>query len=275
VLPFHLRLGPFAVSPVELTVVLGIVLAGLLAWRKMSPRPTSGGIVDLMLAAIVGGAVGARLFHFVPRFIRGLESLSQLFTDWSQGSGYLGGLVGGTLAVLAVARLKGLAPLNVADAIGMHIPLGTATGKFGCFLAGCCYGRRCDGFPGISFRPGSLVYETQRSDHQIAPHAAAALPVHPTQLYELALGLGLFLILRLIHRRSRHPGVTYLSYVLGYTAWRFVIEFFRSDPDRQNFGSTALTDSQISSIVLGALAVAGILYLRSRKPEGEPPPAPK
>jgi phosphatidylglycerol:prolipoprotein diacylglycerol transferase len=235
VFPFHVRFGPFAISPVELFAVAGIVLAGLLARRKMSPQPTPGGLLDLILAAIVGGAIGARLFHFIPRYIRGLETLGRLFSDWSQGSGFVGGLLGGTAAVLLVARMKKLALLNVADVVGMNIPLGFASGKFGCFLAGCCYGPRRDGFPGMTFAPGSLAYETQLQAHEIAPGAARSLPVHPTQLYELVLGVVLFLVLREIHRRSRRPGETYLSYVLGYSVWRFVIEFFRSDPGRRNF----------------------------------------
>ena len=254
-MPFHVRLGPFAISPVELFAVAGIVLAGILARRKMSPQPSWGGLIDLMLAAIVGGAVGARLYYFLPRWIRGLEEFGKLFSDWSQGSGYVGGLIGGTLLVAAVARWKKLAPLNVVDTVGLHIPLGFAVGKAGCFLAGCCYGPRCDGFPGVVFGPGSLAYETLRGP----------VRVHPTQLYELVLGLLLYLGLVWIHNRSKRPGETYLAYVAGYSAWRFVIEFFRSDPGRHEFGASALSDSQISSIVLGIAAALAWGLLR-RKP---------
>jgi phosphatidylglycerol---prolipoprotein diacylglyceryl transferase len=277
VLPFHLRLGPFALSPVELTAVLGVALVAILSRRMMSPQPTAGGMIDLMLAALLGGAIGARLFYFVPLWIRGLEPGSKLFTDWSQGSGYLGGLVGGTIAVYTVARLKKLDPLNVVDTVGLHIPLGFALGKFGCFLAGCCYGPRCDGFPGVAFARGSLAYEEQRIGAipmTIPP--ARALPVHPTQLYELGLGILLFLGLRVVHRRSRRPGETYLAYVAGYSVWRFIIEFFRSDPGRHTFGASALSDSQITSIVLGVAAAAAWAALRRRKPVAAPEPsAPK
>jgi phosphatidylglycerol:prolipoprotein diacylglycerol transferase len=137
-LPFHLQLGPFGISPVELFAVLGVVLAGVLARRYMDPQPSWSGMADLLLAALLGGAIGARLFYFVPLWIRGLETGARLFTDWSNGSGFIGGLVGGTIGVLGVARLKKLRPLNVADAVGLHVPLGFASGKIGCFLAGCC-----------------------------------------------------------------------------------------------------------------------------------------
>lgn len=274
-LPFHLRLGPFGLSPVELFAVLGVVLAGILARRKMSPQPSFSAMGDLALGALLGGAVGARLFYFVPLWIRGLETGSRLFTDWSHGSGYVGGLVGGTAAVWFVARLKKLDPRSVVDAVGLHIPLGFASGKIGCFLAGCCYGPRCDGFPGVSFAPGSLAYEAQRAAAEIPSTAPRALPVHPTPLYEFTLGILLFLALREVHRRSRRPGETYLAYVAGYAVWRFVIEFYRADPGRFTFGASALSDSQIASIVLGGLAAAGLVWLRLRKPEGEAPPTPK
>jgi len=265
VIPFHIRLGPFAISPVEIFAVLGVVLAGILARRLMSPQPSWGGLIDLGLAAIVGGAIGSRLYYFLPRWIRGLESAGKLFTDWSQGSGYVGGLLGGTILVYLIARLKKLDPVNVVDTVGIHIPLGFAVGKIGCFMAGCCYGPPCDGFPGVTFSPGSLAYETQRGP----------VRVHPTQLYELALGVLLFLGLLALHRRSKRPGETYLAYVAGYSLWRFIIEFFRSDPGRHEFGATALSDSQISSIVLGLFAMGAWGYLRARKLEGEAPPAPK
>ena len=258
----------------EITVVLGIALAAVLARRKMSPQPTWGGMFDLGLAALIGGAVGARLFYFVPRWIRGLEPAGRLLSDWSQGSGYLGGLIFGTGLVLIVARAKKLVPLNVADAVGLHIPLGFASGKLGCFLAGCCYGKRVDGFPGVSFPPGSLAYETQLTAHEIPRGAARSLPVHPTQLYEFALGILLFIGLSALHRRSRRPGETYLAYVAGYSVWRFIVEFFRADPGRHEFGVASLSDSQITSIVL--FAVVGVLwfFLRRRAPAAESGPLP-
>lgn len=259
--PFHVPLGPFAISPVEIFAVGGIVLAGALARRKMSPPPAWGALVDLVLAAILGGAVGARLYYFLPRWIRGIESGGKLLADWSQGSGYIGGLVGGTIAVLLVARAKKLSPLNVADAVGLHIPLGFAVGKVGCFLAGCCYGPRCEGFPGVTFGPGSLAHDSLKGP----------VRVHPTQLYELALGVLLFLGLRALHVRSRRPGEVYVAYVAGYSVWRFVIEFFRSDPGRHEFGASALSDSQIASIVLAVVACGGWVMLRRRPPAAPPP----
>jgi phosphatidylglycerol:prolipoprotein diacylglycerol transferase len=254
--PFRLGLGPFAITPVELFAFLGIALTAWLARRRMAALGVSGpALFDLALAALVGGAVGARLFYFVPLWLRGLESGATLFARWSEGSGFFGGLIGGSAAVLLLARLKKFPVLRVADAAAAPLPLGFALGKVGCFLAGCCYGRPCDGFPGVRFAPGSL--------------AGSAARVHPAPLYEMALGVALGGGLAWLSKRSRRPGEVYLAFVAGYSAWRFAIEFLRADPGRHGFGA-GLSDSQVTAIVLLAASAAGWVILRRK---AAPPPA--
>jgi phosphatidylglycerol:prolipoprotein diacylglycerol transferase len=276
VLPFSFRLGPLAINPVELFALLGVAVAGVLVRQSIEPKPSWGGMIDLGIAAVLGGAVGARLFHFVPLWLRGQETTVRLVTTWSEGSGFFGGLAGGTALVLVVARAKKLSLLNVADAVGLNMPIGFAIGKIGCFLEGCCYGRRCDSFPGVAFRPGSLAYEAQQGARILPPGAPASLPVHPTQLYEFFFALCLFAFLRWFRPRFARPGQTFLAYVLGYSLWRFLIEFFRDDPGRHNFGSSAFTDSQIVAILF--VVVCGALWRtleRRPKSVGEEAQTPK
>jgi phosphatidylglycerol:prolipoprotein diacylglycerol transferase len=276
VLPFSFRFGPLAIDPVELFALLGVTVAGVLVRRSIEPKPSWGGMLDLGIAAVLGGAVGSRLFHFVPLWLRGQETAVRLVTTWSEGSGFFGGLVGGTALVLVVARAKKLSLLNVSDAVGLNMPIGFAIGKIGCFLAGCCYGRRCDSFPGVAFRPGSLAYESQRAARVLPPGASASLPVHPTQLYEFLFALCLFAFLHWFKPRFARPGQTYLAYVLGYSLWRFVIEFFRDDPGRHNFGASALTDSQFVAILFVVLTLVLWRILgRRQKSAGEEAETPK
>jgi phosphatidylglycerol:prolipoprotein diacylglycerol transferase len=267
-IPFHWKFGPFAVSPVELTGVGGILLvAWLVRARLAALGAKKGDLLDLILAALVGGAVGARLFFFIPLWLRGLESGGNLLGRWAEGSGYFGGLAAGTALVCLVARLKKLPVLPSADAILARLPIGFALGKLGCFVAGCCYGRRCDGFPGVAFAPGSLAYSTQQKAGELAPGATSALPVHPTQLYELGLAGLLAAGLLALERRSSRPGEVSLAYFAGYSAWRFGVEFFRADPGRHGFGGS-LSDSQWTAlVVISASAVLWIL-LRRKGPDG-------
>lgn len=270
--PFRIGLGPFAISPEELFVVLGVALVAALSRRRMAELGVSwGALFDLSLAATVGGAIGARLYYFLPLWIRGLEEGSHLVTRWADGSGFYGGFVGGATAVLLLARLKGLPALAVVDAALAPFPAGFATGKLGCFFAGCCYGLRSDGFPGLRFPPGSLAYETQLAAREIPRSAAASLPVHPAQLYELAFGLALFAALGWLARRSKRPGEVSLAFLAGYSAWRFVIEFFRADPGRHGFGA-GISDSQVTA--LAVVSLSGVLWaiLRRREAAAETPP---
>lgn len=263
--PFHVKLGPFALSPGELFAFLGLVVVVALARRRiLALGVSSGALLDLALAALVGGAIGARLYYFLPLALRGQEPWGALFSRWSEGSGIYGGLLGGMAGVALLARLRKQPVLDILDAGFAPFPLGFAVGKIGCFLAGCCYGLRCEG--GIAFRPGSLAHSTQVNRGEIVRGAPAALPVHPTQLYELGFGLALFGALWWYGRRPRPRGTTACACLAGYSVWRFVIEFFRADPGRHGFNA-GISDSQVMAIVVGAASIAAWVFLFRKAPE--------
>jgi phosphatidylglycerol:prolipoprotein diacylglycerol transferase len=265
--PFHVKLGPFALSPVELFAFLGLALVVALARPRVRALGVSdGGVLDLALAALVGGAVGARLFYFVPLWLRGLESGVHLFSRWSEGSGFYGGLLGGMAGVAVLARLRKQPVLDILDASFPPFPLGFGVGKVGCFLAGCCYGSRCGVPPGVAFAPGSLAYNTQLKAREIPAGATSSLAVHPAQLYELALGLALFAGLLWLRRRNPPRGALTCAFLAGYSVWRFAIEFLRDDPGRHGFNA-GISDSQIMALIVFAAAVVAWVRLRQPAPE--------
>ena len=265
--PFHVPLGLFAPGAVEIFAFLGLAIVVALARPRIRAVGISdGGLLDLALAALVGGSVGARLYYFVPLWLRGLESGATLVSRWSEGSGFYGGLLGGMAGVAVLARLRKQPVLDILDASFVPFPLGFAMGKLGCFLAGCCYGRRCDGPPGMSFAPGSLAYTTQVKQKVLPAGATSSLPVHPAQLYELALGLALFAGLVWLRRRNPARGVLTCAFLAGYSVWRFSIEFLRDDPGRHGFNA-GLSDSQIVALLVAAGAVVAWVRLRQPAPE--------
>jgi phosphatidylglycerol:prolipoprotein diacylglycerol transferase len=271
-LPFHWNLGPLAVTPNELFTVLGAVLGALIVRRRLIALGTdNGGVLDFILAALGGGAVGARLYYFLPLWFRGQLSFGALFSGWSDGSGFYGGYMGGVLAIALTARFKKMPRLETLDAVSGVLPFGFAVGKIGCFLGGCCYG-----FPtpsGVRFAPGSLCYATQRNSGQIRAGATESLPVHPIPLYDMVFGFALLAALLFLKKRSKRSGEVLAATTLGYSAYRFVIEFFRDDPDCHTFGRSALRDSQYTAIVLFVAACAAWAWLRLRKHPAESGPA--
>jgi phosphatidylglycerol:prolipoprotein diacylglycerol transferase len=265
-LPFHWKLGPLAVTPNELFAVLGAVIAGMIVRRRLMALGTdNGGVLDYILAGLAGGAVGARLYYFLPLWFRGQVSAGVLFSKWADGSGFYGAFVGGAIAFALTARIKKMPVLRVEDAIMAAVPLGFAIGKIGCFLAGCCYGLPSP--MGMKFPPKSLCYETQRMS------GIAGTPVHPVPLYDMVFGFSFFGALLLLQRRSRRPGEVFAACAAGYSVYRFFIEFLRDDPDCHTFGVSALRDSQIMAVVVLAAAAGFWAWLRLRKLPAETEPA--
>jgi len=82
--------------------------------------------------------------------------------------------------------------------------------------------------------------------------SAAQGPVHPTQLYESAAMLIVFLILR---KRVPRNGRTFFLYLMMYSVSRFLIEFMRGDNPVILMG---LTISQLISVAI--FMAAAILW---------------
>jgi phosphatidylglycerol:prolipoprotein diacylglycerol transferase len=269
VFPFHWRIGPFAISPVELTGIGGILLVGFLSRKRFTELGAKkGDLLDLILAVIVGSAVGARLFYFIPLLLRGVESGGNLVGKWADGSGFFGGLAGGAAAFWITCRVKKLPVIALTDVALARLPIGFALGKLGCFVAGCCYGSRCDGFPGVHFAPGSLAYRTQQESGALPHGAAESLPVHPAQLYEFGLAVLLSAGLLWLERRHPRAGEVSLGYFAGYSVWRFAVEFVRDDPGRHGFGGGGFSDSQWTALVVFSVSVVLWILLRRKAPEG-------
>lgn len=93
--------------------------------------------------------------------------------------------------------------------------------------------------------------------------APSGVKLLPTQLFETAFLLLFTVVLLIILKKSKKRGTTLASYFIGYGIWRFIIEFFRSDP-RGSVG--ALSTSQFISLFIVAL---GVIILVLRKVKGE------
>lgn len=263
--PFHLRLGPLSLGLDQLFMLLGLVVGFLLIRRRLQGLGIfAGDWIDLFLAVLLSGAVGAKLFYLLPLWIRGVHSLGYLLKHWSEGSGFYGAVLGGLAGAVFVLKKKQVPVLKALDPIGMAVPIGFAFGKLGCFLAGCCYGSVSDWPPGVRFPAGSVAFETQRAAGQLLPGATTSRPVHPAQLYELTFSVALFGFLWWLYRRSKAPGETFFAWMLVYSAWRFGIEFLRADPGRHVFGVQSLSDSQIVAAILVPVALVSWIAVRRR-----------
>lgn len=207
--------------------------------------------------AVAGGIIGSKLLvipleHWAP-------AISEGSIPGTTAKTYLGGVLGGTLAVLAVRQLIGFR-VPVADHFALALPVGLAIGRIGCFIGGCCFGS-------ASTLPWAMTYPAHTHPHgeQVAAgliDSAAPLTaaVHPTQLYEIVFLVALSLVLIRNRSRFRRPGSLFMLSAGSYGAFRFLEEFVRH-------GSTTYAGLNLAQwgLLLAVPSLFIVLWHRERK----------
>ena len=248
--PIAFRLGPLSIHWYGVMVALAF-LAGL--WTA-SRRGLRDGIaaektVDLGPWLIVGAIVGARTLYVISywdEFFKG-KPIEEILMVWKGGLVYYGGLIGAALACILYSRLKKLPLWKVADILAPSVALGYVFGRIGCLLNGCCYGRACNLPWAIRFPEGN-------------PLNPPTYPVHPTEVYDSLLSLGLYGLLVWLYRRKKFDGQVFGVYLVGYAVLRSFVEMFRGDyPEHQHYLGGWATPAHLVSILILA---AGLVLLR-------------
>src|SRR6266404_698202 len=217
-------------------------------------------ILDLGPWLIVGAILGARTLYVISYWREQFagEPFWEIIMVQKGGLVYYGGLIGASLGFVIYSRRKRLPFWKTADILAPSIALGYFFGRIGCLLNGCCYGRVCDLPWAIQFPPGSDAFRGQVARGQLDPRAAASLPIHPTEVYESLLSLGLYLALAWMFRRKKFDGQVFASYLVGYAILRSFVEMFRGDYPQYYFGGR-VTPAQLVSI---AILASGLVLWR-------------
>jgi len=243
-----------------IAVVVGSLIALRLAKRDgASVAHTARAIACAYLAALAGGYLFEAL-----RAVPAALAAGSWRPITHAGRAAYGGLIAAILAAAAYLKLSGepLAPFFDRVAIGAGLTF--ALVRTGCFLAGCDYGVPTAGVWGVRFPPGSLA----AIDHLrrgFVPPGAPSLPVHPTQLYEAALGLCAGLAAAVPIARGKRDGTAFATFLSIYAAGRFAIELLRGDRDRG--AALGLSTAQWVSVGIAiALGIAFALRARGRVP---------
>jgi phosphatidylglycerol:prolipoprotein diacylglycerol transferase len=220
-------------------LALGFIVATIIArYRFKQQYKNPDTVLDLVLAAAVGGIVGARLFYIIGHWSYYMAHKAEIFKINMEGLVFYGGLLLGLILALLVGRWRQLRFWTTMDLAGVCVPVGLAIGRIGCFLNGCCYGKPT-GLPwGITYPLSSGIVG----------------PRHPTQIYELVLDLVLFGLLWWKKDSFEREGTVFWLFALGYSAIRFTVEFFR-----EHAAINAGLAFQLGSV--GLFLVAGLILL--------------
>jgi phosphatidylglycerol---prolipoprotein diacylglyceryl transferase len=253
--PRLLELGPITVYTYGVLLAAAYLLGLKLAMVRAKSRGLDEArVLDLGIYIIISALIGAKLLLLITDFQTFKTDPRELLTLARSGGVFYGGLILAVTVALWYIRRVALPLWTTCDMFAPGIALGHVIGRFGCFFAGCCYGKP-------TTRPWGITFTD--------PFAAAnvgtplGVPLHPTQLYE-AGAVFLILVFLLTTERKGRPfaGRTFWLYMLLYAVSRFIIEFFRGD-ERGAVG--IFSTSQFISVLLAPLAIVMLIYLARRK----------
>src|SRR5216110_46581 len=221
--PRLFELGPITVYTYGVLLAAAYLLGLQLARVRACKRGLdSARVLDLGIYIIISALIGAKLLLLVTDFRTFRADPRELLTLARSGGVFYGGLILAVAVALWYIRRVGLPLWTTCDVFAPGIALGHVIGRFGCFFAGCCWGKPTD-------VPWAITFTS--------PFAAANVgtplnvPLHPTQLYEAGAEFLILIFLLATEKAGRRfAGRTFWLYMLLYAISRYVIEYYRDDP---------------------------------------------
>src|SRR2546427_2120691 len=266
-IPF-LHLGPLTIPTFGLMVATGLLVAAYILQADFNrrrgqlqnyrssksardERAKDEGFLIIGIAGLAG-LVGARLYHVLETPHELIANPSVLISRF--GFAWFGGLLGGFVALVYLARHFKIPTLIFMDLCSPAAAVGYAIGRIGCLLSGDGdYGVPTALPWGMSF-PNGVVPTTER--------------VHPTPIYEFLIWMLIAVMLWQIGKktlsRGGAPGRVFCGYLILTGIARFLIEFIRINP-KSFFGMSNAQTASLVSIILG---IALLLRIKSAPQQG-------
>src|SRR3954463_7346213 len=197
--PRLFELGPVTVYTYGVLLAAAYLLGLRLAMVRAKARGLdSNRVLDLGIYIIVSALIGAKLLLLVTDFRTFTSNPRELLSLIRSGGVFYGGLILAVVVALWYIRRIGLPLWTTCDVFAPGIALGHVVGRFGCFFAGCCWGKPTDVAWAITF-----------TDPFAAANVGTPLniPLHPTQLYEAGAEAIILAVLMATERRGNsYPG---------------------------------------------------------------------
>lgn len=190
-------------------------------------------IIKICPIILIGAFVGGKLTYLL---ISLLSNNALTVVNLLGGFVFYGGVIGAGVALLLFRNRLEHTVLQYTDVLVVVLPLGQTIGRIGCYLNGCCYGIECEDLIAINYIvDGKLT------------------SVFPTWFCESFFCFVLFIFL---YKGCSKTNVGYHTavYLISYSVFRFMLEFFRGDEIR-GLGNY-FSFSQFISLVVFVLGIA-------------------
>ncbi len=265
--PRLFQIGNFYLPTYGVLVATGVLLGLWISVRNCEKQGINGDDAwNLGIFMVLAGIVGAKILYIINDWSSYAHNWRDIFSINTLQAG--GVFSGGLIAALAVGawymRSHRMPPLRTVDAFAPGLAFGHVLGRFGCFSAGCCYGKPTNHFWGVTFHNplANLVSQTP-----------LGVRLEPTQLIEAAAEFFNFLFLMWLLKRKKFDGQVFATFIMLYGVERFFIEFLRGDEGRGVVFGGLMSGTQLISI---CLVIAGglIWWLKSGTSLAAVPPQP-
>ena len=248
--PIIFQIGHFAVRWYSLilltTITVGIWLTAREAERKGFKKED---IYDVAFLIVVGGLIGARLFHVLDHWSdKFAANPIRAFYIWEGGLAIWGAIIGGLIVGALIAWRRGWYFPKLLDAAAPGLVLAQAIGRIACVITGDAMGKPTNG-------PFGFAYT---SPNAVVPQLGVYYT--PMPVYELIVNLGIFTVLWQLRKRNWTDGRLFLAYLTLYSLERFFLAFTSS----YRIIAFGLTQSQIIAI-LGLVASFIFMMILPRK----------
>jgi len=241
---------------ISVSVLIGIFVSKKLAKaRNINPEYISEILPSLIISSIIGARAYYVFFEWRQysgeNFFTSFELFNNIFqipsflAVWEGGIAIHGGLIGVIFASIFFAKKNNQNPFLYLDIVALVAPVGLFFGRVANFINSELYGT-------ITNVPWAVTFVQVDN-----------LPRHPSQLYE-ALLEGLFLFLLLIYFKNKFsdkPGVISGLFLIIYSIFRFIVEFFRVPDEQLGYIFLNLTMGQVVSLIF-ILSGVILFYLK-------------
>jgi phosphatidylglycerol:prolipoprotein diacylglycerol transferase len=247
--PVAFQIMSFEIRWYSLAYILGIVIGWILCKKIFIKKSDISEKFDdyiayLIIGIILGGRIGYIVFY---NFSYYLDNFLDIFKIWQGGMSFHGGLLGIIVSSYIFAKKNNQNPFFYLDQVSLVAPVGIFFGRLANFINSELYGT-------VSDVPWSVIFI--KVDN---------LSRHPSQLYEAILeGLILFIILIYFTNKNylNKPGLISGLFLIFYSIFRFLVEFFRVPDEQIGYLILSLTMGQIISLVFASIGMA-IFYLKN------------
>lgn len=252
-IPQSLSLGPVTFNLYGLLVGVAVVTAWqLILLRTQRDQYCIDQLYLLGWWVLVCGVVGARIYHLITDWQLYQADPVQVLAIWNGGMSIIGGVLGGSLAVVWWARQRRESIGFLLDLAVFGLPIGQAIGRFGNFVNQELYGQ-----------PSGLPWAITIDPQFRIPGYEQFERFHPLFAYEAVLML---LFAGWVWSRPWKPGSgkIFAWYVWYYSIVRFGLDFLRID--KQHVADSAIGLNQVILVVIWLLVSSWLVwYSQQRK----------